>query len=43
MSLYSFDLIIQELYLICNAMVWYLITNEANNDCVCLVEVYFNL
>jgi hypothetical protein len=43
MSFYSFELIIQELYLIYNVMVWYLVTNEANNDYVCLVEVYFNL
>jgi hypothetical protein len=43
MNLFSFDMIIQEFYPIYNVMVWYLVTDEANDDLVCLVEVYLNL
>jgi hypothetical protein len=43
MNLSSFDMIIQEFYPIYNVMVWYLVTNEANDDLVCLVEVYLSL
>jgi hypothetical protein len=43
MNLSSFDMIIQELYPIYNVMVWYLVTDEANDDLMRLVEVYFNL
>ncbi len=43
MNISSFDMRIQEFYPIYNVMVWYLVTDEANDDFVRLVEVYLNL
>jgi hypothetical protein len=43
MNIFSFDMIIQEFYPIYNVMVWYFVTNEANDHLVHLMEVYFNL
>ncbi len=43
MNISSFDMSIQEFYPIYNVMVWYLVTDEANDDFVRLVEVYLNL
>jgi hypothetical protein len=43
MNLSNFDMIIQEFYPIYNVMVWYFVIDQANDDFVCLVEIYLNL